>query len=291
MNQIDLSVTSLNSMSINKKIILNANIQERSNFYFFPKHIHQSIEIYYFVCGSCKMDIGKETVVGDVGSIIIIFPNTVHSFYLDTDIPCKFIHIHFDPYMLGSILINKENLNIDLFSILESINNYYKSTADKAMISLLYSIVDEVNTPQQFSEILSTLHLIEVLIYFMRKETISSLLLTYETEITPRYVFLAFEYIKENYSEKILLSDIANYLNISSRYLSKLFYKETNLTVLQYLNIYRINKSIDLMMTTDKSLTDISLSVGLGDLQHFSRLFKNVIGISPSKYKKMLLHD
>ena len=199
MNQIDLSVTSLNSMSINKKIILNANIQERSNFYFFPKHIHQSIEIYYFVCGSCKMDIGKETVVGDAGSIIIIFPNTVHSFYLDTDIPCKFIHIHFDPYMLGSILINKENLNIDLFSILESINNYYKSTADKAMISLLYSIVDEVNTPQQFSEILSTLHLIEVLIYFMRKETISSLLLTYETEITPRYVFLAFEYIKEYY--------------------------------------------------------------------------------------------
>ena len=100
-----------------------------------------------------------------------------------------------------------------------------------------------------------------------------------------------FEYIKENYFEKILLSDIANYLNISSRYLSKLFYKETNLTVLQYLNIYRINKSIDLMMTTDKSLTDISLSVGLGDLQHFSRLFKNIIGISPSKYKKMLLHD
>ena len=291
MNQIDLGIASYNSTAINKKIISNANIQEKSNFYFFPKHIHQNIEIYYFISGSCKMDIGKETVVGDAGSIIIIFPNTVHSFYLDTDIPCKFIHIHFDPYMLSSIFVNKENLNIDLFSILESINNYYKSTADKAMISLLYSIVDEVNNSQQFSEILSTLHLVEVLIYFMRKKTITSLFLTYETEVTPRYVFLAFEYIKENYSEKILLSDIANYLNISSRYLSKLFFKETNLTVLQYLNIYRINKSIDLMMTTDKSLTDISLSVGLGDLQHFSRLFKNIIGISPSKYKKMLLHD
>lgn len=291
MNQIDLGITSYNSMSINKKIILNANIQEKSNFYFFPKHIHQSIEIYYFISGYCKMDIGKETVVGDTDSIIIIFPNTVHSFYLDTDTPCKFIHIHFDPYTLSSIFVNKENLNIDLFSILESINDYYKSTADKAMISLLYSIVDEVNNSEQFSEILSTLHLVEVLIYFMKKETLTKLFLTYETEVTPRYVFLAFEYIKQNYSEKILLSDIANYLNISSRYLSKLFYKETNLTVLQYLNIYRINKSIDLMMTTSKSLTDIALSVGLGDLQHFSRLFRNIIGISPSKYKKMLLHN
>lgn len=235
------------------------------------------------------MDIGKETVAGDAGSIIIIFPNTVHSFYLDSDIPCKFIHIHFDPYMLSSIFVNKENLNLDLFSILESINNYYKSTADKPMISLLYSIVDEFNNSKQFSEILSTLHLIEVLIYFMRKETITSLFLTYETETTPHYVFLAFKYIKENYFEKILLSDIANYLNISSRYLSKLFYNETNLTVLQYLNIYRINKSIDLMMTTDKSLTDISLSVGLGDIQHFSKLFKNIIGINPRKYKQLLL--
>ncbi|MBS6500931.1 MAG: AraC family transcriptional regulator [Clostridium sp.] len=289
MNQIDLGITSHNSMSINKNIILNSSIQEKSNFYFFPKHIHQSIEIYYFISGSCKMDIGKETVAGDAGSIIIIFPNTVHSFYLDSDIPCKFIHIHFDPYMLSSIFVNKENLNLDLFSILESINNYYKSTADKPMISLLYSIVDEFNNSKQFSEILSTLHLIEVLIYFMRKETITSLFLTYETETTPHYVFLAFKYIKENYFEKILLSDIANYLNISSRYLSKLFYNETNLTVLQYLNIYRINKSIDLMMTTDKSLTDISLSVGLGDIQHFSKLFKNIIGINPRKYKQLLL--
>jgi AraC-like DNA-binding protein len=291
MNQIDLGMISYNSIYKNKKIVLSANIQEKDNFYFFPKHIHQSIEIYYFISGSCKMDIGKETIAGEIGNIIIIFPNTVHSFYLDSNIPCKFIHIHFDPYMLSSIFVNKNNLNIDLFSILSSINNYSKLTADKSIISLLYSIIDEANSLDEFSRILCNLHLIELLIFFIKKENIRFLFLTSEAETTPSYVFLAFEYIKQNYSEKILISDIANHLNISSRYLSKLFYKSTNLTVLQYINIYRINRSIDLMMTTTKSLTDISLSVGLGDIQHFSRLFKNIIGINPRKYKKLLLHN
>ncbi|MGF0109084.1 hypothetical protein [Clostridium sp. SGI.024] len=42
------------------------------------------------------MDIGKETIFGETGNIIIIiiFPNTVHSFYLDSNSTCKFIHIH-----------------------------------------------------------------------------------------------------------------------------------------------------------------------------------------------------
>lgn len=291
MNQIDLGITDYKPIYINKKIILSANIQEKDNFYFFPKHIHQSIEIYYFISGSCKMDIGKETIIGKSSDVIIIFPNTVHSFYLDSNMPCKFIHIHFDPYILDSIFMNSSNPSIDLFSTLSSINNYYKLTADKKIISLLYSIIDEANNPDEFSEILCNLHLIELLILFIKKENISSSLFPSEAETIPNYVFLAFEYIKQNYSEKILISDIANHLNISSRYLSKLFYKSTNLTVLQYLNIYRVNKSIDLMTTTNKSLTDISLNVGLGDIQHFSRLFKHIIGISPRKYKKLLLHN
>ncbi|MGG7213554.1 AraC family transcriptional regulator [Clostridium nigeriense] len=289
MNQIDLSMQTNNSTPINKKIILSANIQEKNNFYSFPKHIHQSIEIYYFIEGSCKMDIGKETVMSEAGNIIIILTNTVHSFYLDSNISCRFIHIHFDPYKLSSIFMDKEVFNIDLSSILSSINSYYKLVADENMISLLFLIIDEVNDSNQFSETLCTLHLTELLIYFMKKENISSLFSTSKSNGTSNYVFLAFEYIKQNYSEKILISDIANYLNISSRYLRKLFYEATNLTVLQYINIYRINKSIDLMATTDNSLTDISLSVGLGDIQHFSRLFKNIIGINPSKYKNMLI--
>ena len=94
MNQVNFKNLSFTSININNRIIQSANIQEKNNFYFFPKHIHENAEVYYFIEGLCKMDIGKETIVGETGNIIIIFPNIVHSFYLDSNSTCKFIHIH-----------------------------------------------------------------------------------------------------------------------------------------------------------------------------------------------------
>lgn len=289
MNILHKNISSHNSIYLKKKIVQSATIQEKSNFYHFPKHIHENIEIYYIIKGSCKMDIIKETVIAQDGDMVMILPNTVHSFYLDSDKPCKFIHIHFDAYNLNSLFASEEKINIDSFSFLYSINHYYKLILDKNMIALLYSIINEAQSSSQFSEILCNLHLVELLIYFMKKQPLSSLFLTSESPTTPSYVFLAFDYIKQNYSEKILISDISNHLNISPRYLSKLFYESTNLTILQYLNIYRINQAIYLMTNTNNSLTDISLNVGLGDIQHFSKLFKNIIGVNPRKYRQLLI--
>ncbi|WP_294168207.1 helix-turn-helix domain-containing protein [uncultured Clostridium sp.] len=291
MNQVNFKNLSFSSININNRIIQSANIQEKNNFYFFPKHIHENAEVYYFIEGLCKMDIGKETIVGETGNIIIIFPNIVHSFYLDSNSTCKFIHIHFDLYKLASLLINKEELNIDLSSILCSINDYYKFKGNCNTIPLLYSIINDINDSNSFSETLCNLRLLELFILFIKEENISTLFSPSKSSRVPRYVLLALDYIKQNYSEKILISDIADSLNISSRYLSKLFYESTSLTIGQFLNIYRINKAIDLMNTTNNSLTDISLSVGLGDIQHFSKLFKNIIGVNPRKYKKMIFKN
>lgn len=288
MIQLNTNIDSYNSTCINTNFIQSATIQEKDNFYFFPKHIHQNIEIYYFIEGSCKMDIAKETIIAEAGSLIMILPNTVHSFYLDSDTICKFIHIHFEPSKLNSLFIKENEFQIDLLSLMCSIANYYKLTPDKKIISLLYLIIDEKNNTNLLSKILCNLHLIELLLYIINTKSITSFFLNPKNEITPRYVLFALEYIQKNYSEKIMISDIAKHLNISSRYLSKIFNEATNLTVMQYLNIYRINQAINLMTNTDNSLTDISLNVGLGDIQHFSKLFKNIIGINPRKYKQLL---
>lgn len=88
-----------------------------------------------------------------------------------------------------------------------------------------------------------------------------------------------------------MIQDIADHLNISARYLSKVFFQHMNLTILNYINIYRMNQAIDLMLNTDLTLTHIASQIGLKDSQHFSRLFRNIIGISPNRYRKLLLRD
>ena len=89
--------------------------------------------------------------------------------------------------------------------------------------------------------------------------------------------------------DKILIADIADELNISGRYLSKLFSQYMNLSLANYINVYRINRAIELMDTTDLTFTEISGMIGLKDSQHFSKLFYHVIGTTPSQYKKFIL--
>ena len=88
---------------------------------------------------------------------------------------------------------------------------------------------------------------------------------------------------------KILLEDIAREVHISSRYLCRLFTQYMHISLGKYINIYRINKAIELMENASLTLTEISGKIALKDSQHFSKLFFHIIGMTPSSYRKMFL--
>ena len=81
---------------------------------------------------------------------------------------------------------------------------------------------------------------------------------------------------------------VANELDISVRYLHWLF-KQTNETVIQFLTRKRIELAQLLLVSSSKStfnVTEIAFMCGFNDSTHFSRRFKQQVGISPSKFRK-----
>ena len=103
------------------------------------------------------------------------------------------------------------------------------------------------------------------------------------------YVAYALNYIQEHYTTKILQEDIAQQLQISVRYLSKIFKSYMGVTLSNYITIYRVNRSIALMQSTDLTLTEIALQVGFRDSQQYSKVFMSVINATPSQYRKAIL--
>ena len=100
----------------------------------------------------------------------------------------------------------------------------------------------------------------------------------------------ALNYIQEHYTTKILQEDIAQQLQISVRYLSKIFKSYImGVTLSNYITIYRVNRSIALMQSTDLTLTEIALQVGFRDSQQYSKVFMSVINATPSQYRKAIL--
>ncbi len=95
----------------------------------------------------------------------------------------------------------------------------------------------------------------------------------------------AIEYIHLNLNAELSLSIISGELNKNSSFLSNQFKKETGKTITKYIQESRIERAMQLLISTELSIQEISETVGIHDLSWFSKLFKNIVGVSPSQYR------
>lgn len=93
-------------------------------------------------------------------------------------------------------------------------------------------------------------------------------------------------YIARHYREDISLTSAARLVNISPVYLSMLFKKEENTNFLDYLNQYRIEVSKKLLKNIKYNILEVSELSGFHSPKYFSKMFRRMIGISPSEYRK-----
>jgi AraC-like DNA-binding protein len=94
------------------------------------------------------------------------------------------------------------------------------------------------------------------------------------------------EYMVNHYYENLTLEELAKMAGLSSSHYSRLFKQYTNYSPIQYLMHLRMDRAKELLILSDYRLKAIAQSVGYDDELYFSRMFKKVVGISPSEYTK-----
>lgn len=105
----------------------------------------------------------------------------------------------------------------------------------------------------------------------------------------PEWVNELKQIIQDQIDSNLNLKEISRSLDINPSYLSREFSKHFNeLSFGSYIRKLRINKAIDLMRQDKYSLTEIAYLTGFSDQSHFTRIFKQHTGLSPSVYKKDL---
>ena len=101
---------------------------------------------------------------------------------------------------------------------------------------------------------------------------------------TSKYVSSAIQYIKENYHKKISMNDLVEPLGMSITFLNKKFREETGYTFNEFLNRYRIQKSIEMMKEGKMKITAIAMSIGFSDYRYFNKVFKKYTAMLPSEF-------
>jgi AraC-like DNA-binding protein len=100
------------------------------------------------------------------------------------------------------------------------------------------------------------------------------------------YIRECLSFIEQHYQEEIGVEDIAACCCLNRGYLAKIFRAVLNTSPHEFLIRYRINKSCELMKTTDLSINEISEMVGYPNQFNFSRVFKEIAGSSPRDWRK-----
>lgn len=98
----------------------------------------------------------------------------------------------------------------------------------------------------------------------------------------------AMEIIQQDYHKEITLEGLAQQINVTPQYLSKIFKEDTGSTFKEYLNELRIEEAKKMLKEGKKSIKEIGFSIGYNDTSYFIRTFKKYEGITPKDYQRMI---
>lgn len=102
-------------------------------------------------------------------------------------------------------------------------------------------------------------------------------------------LYKAKEYIETHYADSLTLEEVAEYVELSPFYFSKLFKDRFGVTFIDYLTEIRIKQAKLEMEDQGRSLKEICFSVGYKDPNYFSRVFKKHTGLSPTEFRKKIV--
>ncbi|MBO5269528.1 MAG: helix-turn-helix transcriptional regulator, partial [Clostridia bacterium] len=93
-------------------------------------------------------------------------------------------------------------------------------------------------------------------------------------------------YVAEHYMEELTLCDLAARLKYSLPYVSKRFKEDTGVNFVRYLQNYRVAQGCRLLVSSDRTVSEIAEMVGYHDVKFFSGLIRRETGLSPSEYRR-----
>lgn len=101
------------------------------------------------------------------------------------------------------------------------------------------------------------------------------------------YVARCMDYVSRHYKEKIYLQDMADQMGLSSTYLSRLFSKETGMTLQDYVNQFRVERAANLLIYSEESIAYIAEYVNFPSQSYFGKMFRKYKQMTPKEFRDM----
>lgn len=94
------------------------------------------------------------------------------------------------------------------------------------------------------------------------------------------------DYIQKEYAQELTLQNLADIVPVSKEYLCRVFQDMSGTSPIVYLNRYRISRSAELLLQTDRQISEISTLCGFNSSSYYNKLFLRYMGCTPKQYRR-----
>ena len=234
----------------------------------FTTHWHKYIELELVLEGEGTHILNGVKYHFERGDAWIISYSGSHSVSIDT--PVKILNISFNEALfnptISAILFSHASFACrfteDEFKFIENLSSQLLSENENKLYS--YDLISSVIT--------------QLVINILRRSSTSS-------EVMPSIIQKAVNYIHKNYTNDILLVNVAKELSISKNYLGRLFRDTLGVNFNEYVKSLRLRQACSLLKSSQLSIKEIAFSSGFNSPIYFCNIFKEKMSMSPMQYR------
>lgn len=250
-------------------------------------HSHKNFELNFITSGTGRRIVGDNISGFEKGDLVLMGPDLPHCWELsplEKESSSFCIVTHFSEDIMKS----------DFFKMpeLEKVMELLKQSER----GLRFKVEDH----SEIQQTLEKMTRLEGLEYYIEMLKVFNLLLQVEDRdklsnpVDRAVVFSKnlekinriYEYVFQNIQEGIKLEEAADLLNMAPSSFCRFFKKKTDITFMEYVKRVRVGMAAKLLAESDRQITQICFESGYNNLANFNHYFKNIMGKTPSDYRK-----
>lgn len=112
-----------------------------------------------------------------------------------------------------------------------------------------------------------------------------------KNKICSIHVVKCIEYMHDHLHTRITVKELAEHVDLNQSYLSRLFKKETGVSVSDYIRQLKIDAAKNMLVYSDFSPSQIASILAFPDQSYFTEVFHKLVGVTPKKYQSMHLRE
>lgn len=261
---------------INQNEQIHIHHLSNSIFGSVEEHGHDFIELLYIRSGKGLHKVNGKSFLVSAGDAFVLQTGVTHSFTPLSDsfawIDCLFMP-EFVDFGIGRLLSEKKYYAADGFELdflFQSMLREYEEKREGYLTKIrgyLLALLAELDRQN-----------------FVGTDTEPHA--SYGSNKKKRLVNEALRCVRDRFRDKISLDEVAAELQISRSYLSKLFRETLGTSFVAYVNQYRLERSAELLRTTEELIRNVALDCGFADEKLFRTLFRRGYGMTPGEYRR-----